>query len=295
MTTFAELVDSIHSSLHSYTGHQEQMTYLTAGATDSALTLSVADSSEIRKGIVEVGDELMYATASDSGIVTLAPFGRGFRSSVAAAHDANVAVVSDPAFPRVEIKRAINQTIDALYPSLWALNTYEVPDYTPVVGTYELPADCVAVSEVRVLTPGDPTQTWETLLSWSFNPHSSEATGKAITFGAQLVPGAEIRVVYRGRFTNLVEDDDDLTADAGIPGSCVDLLLYGVAARMVRFLDPARIQLSAVENVSRAQVVQAGDAGRLANQLYAMYQQRLQEERRKLLNSNPPRPHFTER
>lgn len=296
MTSFAELVGTIHSSLHSYTGLQEQMTHLTAPVTSSATTLSVADSAEIRKGIIEVDDELMYVTAADSGSLTVAPFGRGFRASTAAAHSANVAVVSDPAFPRVEIKRAINQTIDGLYPTLWAIQATELSDYTPVVGTYALPAGCEGVNEVMVLEPGDPTQTWVPLLAWSFNPTAADIDGgKAITINAQLVPGARVRVTYRTKFEHLVDDSNELFEWAGVPDSCADLILYAVAARMVRFLDPARIQVPSVENISRSQVVQAGDAGRLANQLYAMYQQRLAEERRKLLSTNPTRPNFSGR
>jgi hypothetical protein len=62
---------------------------------------------------------------------------------------------------------------------------------------------------------------------------------------------------------------------------------------MVRFLDPARLQIGAVENVSRSAVVQAGDAAKIATQLYAMYQQRLVEERTRLLELDPPSINFT--
>ena len=64
---------------------------------------------------------------------------------------------------------------------------------------------------------------------------------------------------------------------------------------MIRFLEPARLQLGSVENISRAQLIQAGDAGRTATQLFALYQQRVAEERRRLLEQYPARPNFLAR
>jgi hypothetical protein len=98
-------------------------------------------------------------------------------------------------------------------------------------------------------------------------------------------------VVYKAKFGQLVNDSDTLDS-VGLTDNHIDLIVYAVAARMIRFLDPARLQLASVENVARGQLVAAGDAGKIANQMYAMYQQRLAEERRNLITSIPPSMNF---
>lgn len=294
MSTLSDLVASIHTSLHSYTGLQEQVTWLTSAVDASTTTLPVADANEVRKGVVEVDDELMYAASAASGSVTLAPFGRGYRGSTAATHAINAAVASDPAFPKVEIKRAINQTVESLFPTLWQQKTYDIPTYTPTQVGYDLPTDCEGVSEVKIQYPNSTENVWIPLLAWEYDNTSPEVNGKAVNILPSLLPGTSVRITYRARFGQFAANGDTL-ASVGLPESCADLLLYAVSARMIRFLDPARLQVASVENVSRAQVVQAGDAGRLANQLYATYQTRLQEERLRLLKTLPSRPNFTGR
>jgi hypothetical protein len=101
-----------------------------------------------------------------------------------------------------------------------------------------------------------------------------------------------VRVVYRAPFGTFASDSATLDS-VGLSESHADLILYAVTARMIRFLDPARLQVAAVENLSRSSVVQSGDAAKVANQLYAMYQQRLVEERIRLLQLTPPQIHFT--
>jgi hypothetical protein len=114
--------------------------------------------------------------------------------------------------------------------------------------------------------------------------------GTAITLTDQIPVGAEITLACEQPFGDLLTLGN--FAAAGIPESAADLIEYAVTAHMIRYLDPQRLTLTSVENVSRAQVIQAGDASKIANQLYAMYQQRLQEERRKLLLLNPPTINF---
>lgn len=107
----------------------------------------------------------------------------------------------------------------------------------------------------------------------------------------QAGPGWTVRVVYVARFGAVTTD----LATAGIPDSYEDILVYLVTSRMIRFLEPARLQLGSVENISRAQMIQAGDAGRTATQLFALGQQRIAEERRLLIEAFPPRPNYLSR
>jgi hypothetical protein len=287
MTTRADLVASISSALHSYTGLQEQSTHLTAAATASATSLSVNSSDGVMRGIAEIDEELVYISSTSTGTLTLAPYGRGYRGSTAAAHSISAQVTFDPAFPKVEIGRALDQVIAALYPMLYQVKTTTL-DAQPVDLSYDLPAECGAVLNVEGRLASDPSDYWRPMNRWEFDATSS---APVLNLYDGIGSGYEIRVHYQAPYDTLTTT----LAAAGIPESHADLLLYGVASRMIRFLGPARLQLTNVENVSRAQVVAASDAGQIANQLFAMYQSRLAEERRRLLDLQPVRHNFLAR
>jgi hypothetical protein len=142
MSTLGDLVNSIHSALHSYTGIQEQQTWLTAGidADDTALTVASLDAAQ--RGIAEIDDELVYvASTDDANGVELAPFGRGYRGTTAATHAINSAVTFAPAWPKAEIRKAITQCLDGLFPQLYQIKTTDI-SYLPNPVGYDLPADC---------------------------------------------------------------------------------------------------------------------------------------------------------
>ncbi len=290
MSTFDDLVESIHSALHSYSGVTEQLTWLTESCTDSDLNLTVASSDSVMRGLTEIDDELIYVDTSDSNGLTVAPFGRGFRGTTAAAHAANAQVTFDPAFPRVEIKKAIQSVMDGLFPMLYQIKTHTFTYDVSKIG-FDLPADVESVLEVKWEVP-DVLNHWETVSRWAFDPDSPTADSNALVITDYIFPSSEVQVVYRARFGTFAAGSDTL-GSVGLDESYSDLILYGVTARMVRFLDPARLAIPSAENVSRAAYVQAGEAGRVADKLYAMYQQRLMEERRRLLELAPPSIHFT--
>lgn len=291
MTTFGDLVSSIHTSLHSYTGVQEVSTYLTSEVLANEFTMSVGSSEAVLRGIAEIDDELVYVDSSDSSVLSIPPFGRGYRGSTAATHAQNTQVTFDPIFPKVEIKRAILQTVEGLFPQLYQIKSTDIA-YAPQPIGFDVPADVESILEVKASTSGDPYNYWQPIYQWAFDPTSPEATGKSLNIFEYLQPGSTIRVVYRAKLGTLSANTDTLTS-AGISESWADLILYGVTSRLMRFMDATRIQVSSVENLSRSAVVQGGDAGKIANQLYAMYQQRLTEERSRMLELTPARINFT--
>lgn len=291
MSTLSNLIDSVTSSLHSYTGIQEQSTHLTAGIGSGDLSVPVNSVANVFKGIAEIDDEMVYIDTVGSNILTLAPYGRGYRGSLAAAHAVNAQLTSDPVYPRSEIRRAIDQCIQGIYPRLYQIKTVDLT-VTPVIVGYQLPADCDGVLGVKIKIPGDPSNMWIGTARWEFDATSPEVSGKALNLMDAIPPGSSVRVVYRAGFTAFASSSSTL-ASVGVSESWADLILYCVTARMVRFLDPARLQVKAVENLSRSSVVQAGDAGKIANQLYAMYQQRLAEERSRLLELTPAQINYT--
>lgn len=290
MSTLNDLIASIHTSLHSYSGTQEQVTWLTADCDADDTTLTVAASDTVLRGICEIEDELVYVHSSDSGGLSLPPFGRGFRGSTAAAHTANTAVTFDPVFPRAEIRRAIDQCVEGLFPMLYQIKTVALTASAVAIG-YDLPADCEGVLSVSFQAP-DTLNYYEKFGRWEYVPSSALGAGKTLNIYDDVPTDITIHVVYRAKFGSFNAGTDTL-ASVGLSESFADLILYCTTSRLIRFLDPARLQVQSVENVSRSQVVQAGDASKIAAQLYAMYQQRLLEERTRLLELTPPSIHFT--
>lgn len=292
MTTFGDLVNEVSSSLHSYTGVQEQVVWLASDIQSTDTTITVAGAEVAIRGVTEIGDELVYIFAVDGANLTIAPFGRGYRGTTPAAHLANSMATIDPAWPRFEIKRAINQAIANLYPTLYRIKTYDFNADSVSVG-YEIPAEVDQVLRLEWRQNGDPYKLWQPIYGFGLDANSpTSSTGNMLNVLEAVPAGSALRAVYQAKFGSLSNDSDTLES-AGLSDSHIDLLVYAVASRMVRFLDPARLQMSAVENTSRGQLVAAGDAGKIANQMYAMYQQRLTEERRKLLTTNPPTMNFS--
>jgi len=285
--TRSELITSISSALHSYSGVHEQVTSLNGALTSGALAIPCTGVDGARRGITEIDDELIYVDSVSGNDLIVPAFGRGYRSTTAAAHNSGVMVTFDPAFPRAEVGRALDQVLGGLFPALFRVKETTLAPQV-IDRSYPLPTDVENILRVETKWSVDPADYW-----YPINNYELEKT--TTTPMLNLYEGApsrwDVRVVYTAKFGALTTD----FAAAGIPDSFEDLITYGVTARMIRFLEPARLQLNSVENVSRANVIQAGDAGRTATQLFALYNQRVAEERRRLLEQFPSRPNYLAR
>ena len=98
MSTFAQLTDATLMYLDGFSTVQDQATYLQQSCTSSDLTLTVADTTALSRGLLEIEDELIQVDTIDagSGNLVIPPYGRGFRSTTATAHAAGSRVVSAP-------------------------------------------------------------------------------------------------------------------------------------------------------------------------------------------------------
>lgn len=75
-----------------------------------AVTFIVDDPSVLARGVLQVDDELMYASVINpqTASVTVPAYGRGYGGSTASAHDPDAMVVNNPIFPRHQVKNSIN-------------------------------------------------------------------------------------------------------------------------------------------------------------------------------------------
>jgi hypothetical protein len=110
------MVEDTLSEASSYIRNQESITVLTQAVNSSAVELVVDDATQISKGLVEIGDELVYVKSvnKNAGTATVLPGGRGWKGSTAVSHGVNEIIRNNPTFPRSQIKRALNDTINAV-------------------------------------------------------------------------------------------------------------------------------------------------------------------------------------
>lgn len=293
MTTIREMVDDIDQRLHSFTGTQEQFTYLTAPIDVSATTLNVGHPDVILKGLIEIDDELMLVDRAQDANVTLYPFGRAQGGTTAASHAQNARVVNDPQFPRQAIFKAVAETIDALHPTLFQVKKTELTWSIPVF-TYALPADVDRVLEVKYDTIG-PYKVWNRSINWSEDLFANTAdfpSGKSIEIRARIVPGQKVQITYAAPFSQAANFTQSLS-DLGVPRSAEDVVLFGAMWRLMTVMEGTRLQMEAVEQYARQQAVQPGAITAYKRELYATFQQRLGEERARLLTLAPRPIHFT--
>jgi len=296
-TSFDQLVSRVKQQLLGYTRDQASISYLTAplNATDTTFVVDVDTVTNVSRGLVEIGDELMLVKKFDraSGTVTLLPGGRGAEGTTPASHSTNDIVTDDPMYPRARIKEAINDALNGTYPDLWVFGEYEFPK---IAARYEypVPVDVEDVYKVYVNTIG-PSAVWFPLSSWRFNPQASTTpgqvkpspppTGKTLQIMRDfIVPGRNIRVTYKKKPGTLVNNSDDFETVTGYPERYLDLITYGACWRLLPAYEAARLQQSQIEATERAPLVPTGAGSQAAQYYLSLYTRRLQEERDRLFS-----------
>lgn len=294
--TFSQIVDRTKQQLLGYTKDQASVSYLTqdATSTDSTLFIDPDTASNLSRGLVEIGDEMLLIKNFDRGagvMMTLAGVnGRGVEGTTAAAHLTNAIVTNDPRFPRQRIKEAINDTIRALYPDLWVFSQYEFA-YRAARYEYPIPADVDDVYKVVINTIG-PSGVWFPAQSWRFNTMASTTagqvkpsptpTGKTLQIYDRIVPGRNVRVSYTKAPNVLVNNNDDFETVTGFPERYVDMITYGAAWRLLPAYEAARLQQQSIEATERAPLVPTSAASNTSQFFLALYTKRLNEEKARM-------------
>lgn len=290
MTTFRELQDEILLALHGFGLAQPRATFLTAAATATDLTLSVRSGADLEMGLAEIGGELVFIESVDraANTVTVAPDGRGYYGTTAAAHAIDTRLTFSPTWPRQRVKAAINDTILSLWPDLWGVAQTQFT-YTPAVTTYELPAVAEGVLAVTADTLG-PSEQQQIIKRYSFDssaPTDDWATTNTITLGEAPYAGSTVTVTYRKQPTILTNDDDGLLAVSGLRESSRQLLMLGATANLLSAMDASRLAVdtSTADEVDERN--QPGTAARLANQFQIRFELEVAKEQRRLRATTP--------
>jgi hypothetical protein len=304
MTTLGQMIDEVLINLSGYTYQQDRSTYLRTPVTTltspstSPTILSLGDTSNVGKGVVEVGEELMWVDSFDrvGNTATVSPYGRGYLGTGAALHAADVKVTISPIFPRYVIRKAINDTIRAMGSSLLSVKQTTFP-FDAAVNTYEF--EDLNIENILTMAWQDtgPSKEWIRIRRWNFDPFADVTTwganSQTVSIYDFITPGRTVKVMYATPPTPMENITDVFTTTTGYPESARDIVILGASYRLLAYLDPARAgQISPQADETDGKRPYGASAS-ATKQLFALYSQRLNEEVKTQQNQYPPRIHYT--
>ena len=296
MTTLNNLIDDVQMDLSGYTYRQDRVTYLLTNATSSDLVLNVASTDNIGKGVIEIDDEMMWVDSYDrqTNTITIAPFGRGYNGTTAAAHTLNSKVTITPTYPRAVVKRAINDTVGAVYPKVFAVSATEL-SFLASRTTYPLPADAIQILSMAWQSVG-PTKEWLPIRQWRWDPIANSGafpTGRTVSIYDNVLPGRKIQTVYAHLPVTMDSNTSDFELTTGLPSSMRDVVAYGAAWRLSSYIDPARVSITSPQADEIDSKRPYGTGANITKQLQALYLNRLEEESLKQKLQYPTRVHYS--
>jgi len=304
MTTLAQMIDEVLINLSGYTYQQDRSTYLKTAVTTltspstAPTILSLGDTSNVGKGILEIDEELMWVDSFDrvSNTATVSPYGRGYLGTPATTHAADTKVTISPIFPRYVVKKAINDTIRAMGASLLSIKQTTFT-FNAAINIYEF--ENLSIENILTMSWQDtgPSKEWIRIKRWDFDPFADVDTwgsgSQTVTIYDWITPGRTVKVMYATPPSTLENSSDVFTTTTGYAESARDIVILGASYRLLAYLDPARAgQISPQADETDGKRPYGASAS-ATKQLFALYSQRLNEEVATLQNQYPPRIHYT--
>jgi len=299
MPTLNEMVDEVRANLQGYALRQDRITYVAdaAGLTTTSASITVGSSNNLAKGVIEIDDELIWIdsfTTASNTLNVIPGFGRGYQGTTAAPHSQYAQVTLSPTFPRSSIKKAINDTINSFYPKLWIASAYTFT-FNASQTTYALPDDAEDILFISWQTTGS-SQEWLPVNRWRLDTMANSATFNSqntINIYENVQPGRTIQVYYTSTPNTLDANTDDFADVTGLPESSKDVVILGASYKLLSYLDAGRINLSSAEADLNDSKIPSSAGVAASRYIFALYQQRLNEEALKLADKYPIRIHYT--
>jgi len=307
MTTLLDMIDEVSINLSGYTLQQDRATHITANVAATAstiaapITLSLASTDSVGKGVVEIDEELFWVDNYDrvGNTATIAPYGRAYLGTTLAAHTAGTKVTIAPTFPRFVIKRAINDTINAIGSSIFAANKTTITSNLST-SAFRLPATGNSLNIRSILAVAyeaiGPSKEWIPVRNYRFdgNANSTAFTSEqTISIYDMITSGRTIQVVYSTDPVPFTANTETFTTQTGLPESCKDLIVLGATYRLLSNLDPARASMVSPQADETDSKRPYGSSQSLTRQVYALFTQRLNEEIKNQQDKYPIRVHYS--
>jgi len=297
MPTLNEMVDEVRSSLAGYTLRQDRISYLTTAINTTATAIQIGSAANLAKGVIEIDDELIWVDNFDQANSTLnaAPgFGRGYQGTSPAPHSQYAQITLTPTFPRVMIKKAINDVINSLFPKLWSVASTTFT-FNASQTTYALPDDVESILYMSWQTTGSSLE-WLPINRWRADPMANVAafnTQNTVNIYENIQPGRTVQVWYTTEPNTLDSNTDDYADVTGLPASSVEVVILGACYKLLSYVDAGRINLSSAEADLNDTKIPSTAGVASSRYIFALYQQRLSEEALKLQDKYPIRIHYT--
>ena len=299
MATFAEMVDEVRSNLAGYTLRQDRITYLAnpggINSTDRSIIIGSADN--LAKGIIEIDNEMMWIDSFNIGNNTLnviPGFGRGYNGTTPSPHAENAQITLTPTFPRTVVEQAINDTINSFYPKLFSTQS-TVFTFNAAQVAYPLPSQARDALYISWQTVG-PSREWLPVNRWRMDRMANVAafdTTATVNIYEKIMPGRNVQVWYSAIPNTLTNANDNFSDVTGLPESCRDVVTLGACYRLLSYVDTGRINLTSAEaDLADAKLPSTAGASS-SKYVFALFQQRLQEESIKMQNRYPIRVHYS--
>lgn len=303
-STLDDLTDEVIMNLAGYTLQQDRITHLTEAINTTTSTLATPTTfklaeDNVGKGIVEIDNELIWIDEYDriAKTATVPPYGRGFMGTTATTHSEGARVVLAPTFPRVSVKRAIQDTIRAIGSSIFAAKNTTFT-FNPVIETYAFTN--LNIQNILRISWEDigPQKRWIPVRRWSFDslPDAAEwgANSQTVNIREPILAGRTVKVTYATSPTTLsTSSTDSFATQTGLPESCRDVVILGAAYRLLSFLDPARNAMTSpqADEIDSRRPYNA--TNNTTRELYRLYATRLAEETQAQQQQYPPRIHYS--
>jgi hypothetical protein len=288
--TWGSLIDEVILALQGWGMNKDQLSTLQTGITSGSTTITLTHAGDVGRGLIEIDEELIWVDSADGLNLTIPPWGRGFKGTIAASHSAGAAVYVNPTWPRSVVAREINNTIKALYPGLFAVKATSFSAST-TTWQYEIPADAERLLEVQWRY--NTIDGWQQVSGWELS-HSADtddfATGKFLSLPGYVPTSATVRVLYAAAPTTFSSVSDAYSV-TGLPATSKDVIVLGTAARLTPWLDVGRLPVQTAEADALDSPRPLGTSIQAGKELRNQYNARLQEERRALYMKYPIRAH----
>jgi len=303
-TTLTDLINEVQINLAGYTYQQDRATHLTSAvstttsSSTSPTILSLGSTENLGKGVVEIDEELLWIDSFDrvANTATVSPYGRGYLGTTAATHTLDTKVTISPTFPRYVVKKAINDTINAVGSTIYAAKVTTFT-FNAAQTTYDF--DGLNIQNILTIMwqSVGPSLEWIPVRRWSWDSKADAtafgATSQTVTIGDYITPGRTVKVVYSTDPAPFTTNAQDFSTQTGLPESCKDVIVLGASYRLLTYLDPARagqVSPQADETDSKRPY---GASQTATKQLYALYTQRLNEETQRQQTLYPIRVHYS--
>ena len=314
MATLLDMINEVSMNLSGYTLQQDRATHITGDVAATAstiaapITLTLASTDSVGKGIIEIDEELFWVDNYDrvGNTATIAPYGRAYLGTTLASHTAGTKVTIAPTFPRFVIKRAINDTISAIGSSIFAANTTTITSNS-AVSAFRLPATGTTLNIRNILAIAyqalGSSKEWIPIRSYRFDGNANSTaftSGQTVSIYDYIPSGRSVQVVYATDpiafpelATNTLTNAQVFETVSGLPASCKDLIILGATYRLLSNLDPARASMISPQADETDSKRPYGSSQSITKQVYSLFNQRLNEEVKSQQEKYPIRVHYS--